>query len=154
MPPHKPGIDRACNTPENAMAAVTSSRNCLPLLQPGRAWLHQAPRGEYEIQGCLLLNGEPVAVLRFNPEDGNLLPKGLHALRPGQPNMVSVVESKLSKIAGELKALDGAEFREPEACWAVPLAHVGRIVGHMKVSADGASMLPDRKASEEMAKLK
>ena len=142
-------MQRAVNTAENAQKAVSFARAMLGTLAVGKVWRHTAPRGELEIKGALNLDGEAVCVLHFSPEDGSLLPKGLHALAEGKPEAISIVESKLKKVSEDLTVLDGAEFREPESCWAIPVAHQGRIVAHLKVSADGSKILPDRKAIEE-----
>jgi len=151
--PHDHAAARAHNTPENAMRSVETCRSCLSALVPGRIWTHRAPHGEFEIKGSLMLDDKAVAILHFSPEDGSLLPKGLHALSEGKSGMLAVVEAKLKNVAQELTVLGGAEFREPESCWAVPLAHQGRIVGHMKVSADGNSMIADKKGTDEMSRL-
>lgn len=141
---------RACNTQENAIAAVTTGRTSLTRVQAGRVWTKCAPKGDYEIKGCLLLDGEPVVVLHFSPEDGSLLPKGLHALSVGRPEVSELVEKQLEMIVSEVTVLDGAEFREPEFCWMVPVAHRGRIVAHLRVTADGTSVIADKKAKEEL----
>lgn len=141
---------RACNTPENAIAAVTTGRTSLIRVQAGPVWTKCAPRGDYEIKGCLLLAGEPVVVLHFSPEDGSLLPKGLHALSAGRPEVSQLVEKQLSMIVSEVTVLDGAEFREPEFCWVVPVAHKGRIVGHLRVTADGTAVIADMRAKDEL----
>lgn len=140
---------RACNTPENAIAAVTTGRTSLSQVKAGRVWTKCAPKGDYEIKGCLLLDGEPVVVLHFSPEDGSLLPKGLHALSAGRPEVSELVEKQLEMIVSEVTVLDGAEFREPEFCWVVPVAHKGRIVAHLRVTADGTSVIADKKAKDE-----
>lgn len=89
-------------------------------------------------------------MLRFSPADGSLLPKGLHGLNKSTPETVALVEQRLREIALELVVLDGAEFREPEFCWSLPIAHQGRIVADIKVSADGKTIVPNRKAAEEL----
>jgi DNA-binding IclR family transcriptional regulator len=91
----------------------------------------------------------PVLVLRFHPEDGSLLPKGLHPFGEGTPEAISLAEKQLRDILAEIVVLDGAEFREPESCWALPISHKGRIIGHIKVSSEGEKILPDAKASAE-----
>jgi len=151
--PHDHAAGRALNTRENATKAVATSRACISALLPGRVWSHRAPRGEFEIKACLMLDDKPVTVLHFNPEDGSLLPKGLHALSAGKEEVVATVEARLKSIPQEINVLDGAEFREPEFCWAVPLAHQGRIVGHIKVSADGANVVADKKTVDDLARL-
>ncbi|HEY9680251.1 MAG TPA: hypothetical protein V6C86_01525 [Oculatellaceae cyanobacterium] len=152
QPHEKDEANRAFNTAENALKAIETSRACIGSLLPGPVWSHIAPRGEFEIKGCLTQNGQPVAVLQFNPVDGSVLPKGLHALGSGREDAIPKVKMRLESIAPELKVLEGAEFREPEFCWAVPFAHQGRVVGHIKVSADGSTVVPDRKAVEELSK--
>jgi hypothetical protein len=152
-PPHDPAIARAYNTAEHAMRAVETSRSCIGTLKPGKVWTHRGKHNEFEIKGCLELNNQPVAMFRFNPADGSLMPKGLHALSAGTKETLIVVQNRLTHIPQEITVLEGAEFREPEFCWAVPLAVQGRIVGHLKVSADGTSVLPDKKAMEEIAAL-
>src|SRR5271170_2697767 len=149
-PPHDHVKNRAYNTPENAMRAVATCRACLRALLPGKAWSNRAPHGEHEIKGVLMYEGKAVSLLHFSPEDGSLLPKGLHALSLGKSDALPIVEARLKQIPQEISVLDGAEFREPESCWAVPIAHQGRIVGHLKVSADSNRILPDRKATDEL----
>lgn len=148
MPPEKPhGNQHALNTAEHAQLAVATGRSCLSQLLPGRVWNHVAPRGEQEIKGSLLLDGAPVVVLNFSA-DGSVLPRGLHAIGAATPETVSTIEKRLREIPARLSVLEGAEFREPESCWAIPLAHEGRIVAHLKVSSDGSRILPDKKAAE------
>ncbi|MFA6210493.1 MAG: hypothetical protein WCT03_12765 [Candidatus Obscuribacterales bacterium] len=147
----KPRVeDHTLASNDNAIAAAATARAGLTLLQPGKVWNHTAPRGEREIKGSLELDSQPVIMLRFSPADGRLLPKGLHGLNESTAETMAIVEAKLKSLATELVVLDGAEFREPECCWALPIAHQGRIVAHIKVSADGSTVLPDRKAAEEI----
>ncbi len=148
-PSHYPP-ERPFNTPENAMRSVATGKDCLALLVPGKVWYHRAPRGELDIKGALLLNELPVIVLHFNPVDGSLLPVGLHFFTEGGKEMLTQVESKLSGLVQNISVLDGAEFREPEFCWVVPVVHQGRIVAHLKVSSDGGNILPDKKAQDEL----
>ena len=148
--PHR-SEGRAFNTPQNAINSVATGRACIASLIPGKIWSHRAPRGEFEIKGSLTLGDAIVVVLRFSPEDGSVLPKGLHGLSAARSEIISPVESRLKQLPKELVVLDGAEFREPESCWAVPVAHKGRIVGHIKISSDGSTVLPDKKATEELA---
>lgn len=145
--------NRAFNTPEHAAKAVETGKASIASLTPGRVWTHRAPRGEFEIKGCLMYEKKPVAVLNFNPADGSLLPKGLHGLSDAQPGVIEKVSESLPSLKAELSILEGAEFREPEFCWAIPLAHQGRIVGHLKVSADGTQLVADKKTVDDLAKL-
>jgi hypothetical protein len=147
---HDREVRRAMNTPENANKAIETSRASINRLVSGRVWRHKTPHGDVEIKGSLLLDDSPVIVLHFSTEDATILPKGLRALTEGKANIISLVEARLKEIPQQITILDGAEFREPESCWAVPVVHQGRIVGHLKVSSDGDRILPDRKAVDEL----
>lgn len=136
-----------------ALTAVDTCRSNLSKLVAGPVWNHRTRRGEFEVNGCLLLDDVPVTVLHFSPEDGSLLPKGLHALTAADDAAIAKVKAHLSSVVTSLDVLDGAEFREPELCWAVPLAQRGRIVGHLKVTANGESIMPDKKLADDIAKL-
>ena len=140
------------NTGENAMLAAQTARENLAKVTAGKVWKHTAPRGEREIKGSFELNDQLLFMLRFSPADGSLLPVGLHGLNQGTAETMAIVQERLKQLCSELVVLDGAEFREPECCWAIPIAHQGRIVAHIKVSADGASVIPDYKAADELRK--
>lgn len=146
---HDKELRHALNSPENAHKAVEIGKASLSRLVAGRVWRHRTPHGE-EIKGSLTLDNSPVVVLHFSPEDGSILPKGLHGLSEANPDIVALVENRLAEIAQHLTVLEGVEFREPESCWAVPVACQGRIVGHIKVSSDGSRILPDRKTIDEL----
>ena len=141
---HKTESDHAFNTPENATTAISTCRSSLVHFTAGRVWRHIHPHGELEIKGTLKLGECEVLMLRFNPEDGSILPKGLHALTEGRKDVIPQIELRLIDICSDLSVLDGAEFREPESCWAIPVAFKGRIVAHLKVSADGSRILPEK----------
>ncbi len=140
---------RALNTAENALAAVGAARACLSRLVPGNVWRHRAPHG-IDIKGSLKIQDEHVLVFHFSSEDGSVLPKGLHGFSEGTSSVLELIKKSLSDLGGKLTVLEGAEFREPEACWAVPVAFGGRIVSHLKVAADGSAVLPDKKALDEL----
>lgn len=140
---------RALNNPVNAVKAVAAARACIRFLTAGQVWTKTTPHGEVEIKGSLMLEEEAVLALHFSPEDGSILPKGLHGLSQGKPEVTGVVEALLPEITKEIEAMDGAEYREPESCWAVPVVYRNKIVGHLKVTADGSSVMPDKKAAQE-----
>jgi hypothetical protein len=150
---HDSALAHGVNTSENASKAVAFARSALGSLSAGKVWMHRAHRGEFEIKGALKREKDVALVLHFSPENGSILPKGLHGLSEGNPEMLSTVANKLESLPKELTALEGAEFREPESCWAVPISYQGRIVGHIKISSDGSTLVPDRKASEEIMRL-
>lgn len=147
--PHDHESRRAANTPENALRAVAAARECIVSLSVGKVWRHRAPHG-IEIKGALMLDGAAAVVLHFSPEDGSVLPKGLHGFSEGTPEVIALIESRLKDIPLQLSVLEGAEFREPESCWAVPLVCDGRIVAHIKASSDGSQIMPNKKATEEL----
>jgi hypothetical protein len=138
------------NTSEYASAAVHTVRENLNVLTAGNVWNHIAPKGEYEIKGALLLKQQVVVALHFS-SDGSILPRGLHSLSAGSRELCVEIQGRLKNIVEELAVLEGAEFRAPESCWAVPLAHRGRIVAHIKVSADGSKVLEDKRIAAESA---
>lgn len=139
------------NRAECCLAAIALVRDCLGSFEPGAIWNHRAPRGEFEVKGAFNLKDEPVAVLHFNPLDGSVLPRGVHALVEGTPEAHALIRSKMNDLVAGLSVLEGAEFREPESCWAVPLAQGGRIVAHVKVQGDGSRIIGDKRAMEEIA---
>ncbi len=61
-----------------------------------------------------------------------------------------MIRGRAGEIVGELRALDAAEYREPERCWAVPLAWGPYLVAHVKVSSDGKEVVPDYGLTEEV----
>lgn len=154
MPPHPKEMHskderRALNTAENAMKAVAAARAFLPALKPGRVWRHRAPHG-MEIKGSLAYNQEHVLILHFSSEDGSVLPKGLHGYSEGTAEVLAQIEKSLSGLNAALSVLEGAEFREPEFCWAVPVVFGGRIVSHIKITANATELVPDKKAAAEI----
>jgi len=44
----------------------------------------------------------------------------------------------------------GAEYRQPEYSWAIPLAYNGKIVAHVRVYHDAIHVVPDYPATQEM----
>jgi hypothetical protein len=148
---HHSNAHQEFNTPENAIKSVETCRSLLDALVPSKVWSHLTHHDEFDLKGSFALNEEIVLVLHFSPEDGSVLPKGLHGLGHAKPGVVENIQNKLEKIKSEIFALDGAEFREPESCWAIPIAYQSRIIGHMKVSANGERILADKKATEEIA---
>jgi hypothetical protein len=109
-----------------------------------------APRGEVEVKAAITYDGTAVAVLRFNPQDGALLPLGVHPRAFGVNPPLETIKRTLPSIVSSLEVLNGAEYREPENAWVVPLAHEGMIVAHLKIYADGIHVVPDYPANQEM----
>lgn len=143
---------RALNTEDNAEKAFRTAGDAIAQLTAGIVWTHTSPRGEPEIKGALLYEGKPAVVLHFSTEDGSILPRGLHSYSQPGAELIAQVKDNLPGFPSKLTVLEGAEFREPEYCWALPVAFKGRIVGHIKVSAQGDGIVPDKKAQEEMSR--
>lgn len=143
---------KVLNTEENAERAFAAAYAALPKLTAGAVWAHTSPHGEPEIKGALLYDGKPTVILHFSTEDGNILPRGLHSYSPAREEIIAMVKSNLSGFPAKLSVLEGAEFREPEFCWAFPVVYKGRIVGHIKVAAQGENIVPDKKAQEEISR--
>ncbi len=133
-----------------AALAVETAKKVKGFLTAGKIWTMTGPRGEVEIKAAILYEGTAVAVLHFSPIDGSLLPLGFHPI----VNKISVnirnIEKTLPSIIKSLKVLDGAEYREPESTWVVPLAYEGMIVAHLKIFVDGIHIVPDYPANREM----
>ena len=60
------------------------------------------------------------------------------------------VKREFSSVVGTLRVLNGAEYREREAVWAIPIACRGAIVAHLKVSRDGTRVMPNYPEEQEM----
>jgi len=60
------------------------------------------------------------------------------------------VANVMDSIIRELKVLEGAEYREPERAWIVPLAWGPYIVAHVRVSSEGNEIIPDYGLTEEV----
>jgi len=156
LPPGQAGIPIVQTIPTqtlltNLQQAITTAKNLNNLLSPGKVWFMRAPAGEIEIKGGILYQGAVVAVLRFNPLDGSVLPLGInpHAF---QNNVeINSVKSNLSSVIGNLKILPEAEFMEPEACWSFPVVIGNIIIAHIKVYYDGIHVIEDYIGNQEMS---
>ncbi len=152
-PPPGPGIGQAI--PEqtllnNLPTAVTTVQKIGSRLTPGKVWTIQGAAGEIEVKAGVLYQGSVVAVLRFNPLDGGVLPLGIHPRAYQNPLQIQAIKARLTAVIHELKILPAAEFREPEASWAFPVALGNTIVAHLKVYCDGIHIVPDYPANQEM----
>ena len=153
VPPPPPGGPLSgiqLNLPGNAVTAVATARKVKAYLTPGNVWIMTAPRGEVEVKAAIIYDGMAVAVLHFNPQDGALLPLGIHPRAFGVNPPLETIKRTLPSIVGDLEVLNGAEYREPENAWIIPLAYKGMIVAHLKIYADGIHVVPDYPANQEM----
>ncbi len=149
-PPGGPLSGIQQNLPGNAVTAVATARKVKEYLTPGNVWIMTAPRGEVEVKAAIIYDGMAVAVLHFNPQDGALLPLGIHPRVFGVTPPLETIKRTLPSIVGDLEVLKGAEYREPENAWIIPLAYKSMIVAHLKIYADGIHILPDYPANQEM----
>ncbi len=149
-PPSGPLSGIQQNLSRNAVTAVATAKKVKAYLTPGNVWIMTAPRGEIEVKAAIIYNGMAVAVLHFNPKDGALLPLGIHPRAFGVNPPLETIKRNLPSIVGELDVLNGAEYREPENAWIVPLAYKKMIVAHLKLYIDGIHVIPDYLANQEM----
>ena len=134
----------------NASLAVATAQKVKEFLTPGKIWTMTGPRGEVEIKAAILYEGAVVAVVRFNPVDGSVLPLGLHPVVSATAAQIENIKREFPIIIRALEILNGAEYREPENVWAVPLAYKDMIVSHLKIYVDGIHVVPDYPANQEM----
>ena len=142
---------RAFNTSENSEKAVNLVSNNLEYLTDPTLAFKTAPKGEKELKATFYIKNQPALSININPTDGAILPKGLHGHDDLDENESQQAIDLATKTLADLQkssaptspftVLPAAEFREPHSCWAVPIAHRGRIIGHIKVSADGSRLL-------------
>ncbi len=133
---------------------MATARAARPFLGCRRIWIARGPGGERVLKAALEYQGTAVGLLQFGADSGVLLPLGY------QPRVyredAATLERTKARLAGilkRLKVLGGAEFREPEACWVIPLAADGMIVSHLKVYYDGLHLVPDFPADQQMRAL-
>ncbi len=142
--------DRCGIVVRNASKAVLTAKNTKRHLKPGKVWVSRTPGGEVVIKAALLYKYAVVGILEFSPVTGNLLPKGYHDTSFKVTVSISGIRKKMKNIVGELNLLDVVEYREPERNFAIPLAHEGKIVAHLKVHYDGEHVVPDYPVMQEI----
>ncbi len=134
----------------NASLAVATAKKAKSYLTAGKVWAVIGPRGETDIKAAILYDGTAVAVLHFNPEDGSILPLGVHPIVGMTTDQIENIKKEVPAIVEGLEVLDGAEYREPENAWVVPLAYKNMIIAHLKIYVDGIHIIPDYPANQEM----
>jgi len=134
----------------NISKVIEVAREARKYFTPGRVWTYQTPGGEVIIKAAILYQGVAVGALEFNPVDGSILPRGYHPHVFNPVVSLEIIKQKLPSIISNLNVLSGAEYREPEYCWAVPLSFEGKIVTHIKVYYDGIHIVPDYPTLQEM----
>ena len=134
----------------NASLAVATAKKAKSYLTAGKVWAVIGPRGETDIKAAILYDGTAVAVLHFNPEDGSILLLGVHPIVGMTTDQIENIKKEVPAIVEGLEVLDGAEYREPENAWVVPLAYKNMIIAHLKIYVDGIHIIPDYPANQEM----
>lgn len=132
-----------------------------------------APRGEPHIQATILFQNKQVARLEFDPVTGDLLPRGFRPM-PQPPStadgpnprtsvepppdsrnvpapILDEVKARLPGILRELTTDQGAEVMGRESAWKVPLIFQNRVVGELRVSGDGRTVIQDFGATRDSA---
>ncbi|MCD6245097.1 MAG: hypothetical protein J7J65_07710 [Candidatus Korarchaeota archaeon] len=145
---HSPGstpIDK-----EIALRAIDTVKEAVPFLSPGPALIARGPGGELHVDVPLMYQSYALDRIHFDPVAMEPSPKG----RPVRAFKESIsreeVANVMDSIIRELKVLEGAEYREPERAWIVPLAWGPYIVAHVRVSSEGNEIIPDYGLTEEV----
>ncbi len=136
--------------PQNLSSILNVARKAKPYFQLGGIWTTRAPAGEIEIKAAIVYQGFAIAALRFNPADGTLLPLGYNPHVYNMNASLDAIRARAIDIVKNIEILNGAEYREPEAVWAIPLSYNGKIVAHIKVKYDGSAIVPDYPLDQEM----
>ncbi len=134
----------------NLSQAVQTASKLNKLLTTGKVWLTRGPGGQLELKAGLLYRGVAVAVLRFNPLNGHVLPIGVNPQVYQSSITMQKVKSGFSAVIPQLKILPAAEFIEPETCWSFPVTLGNLVVAHVKIYYDGIHVLQDYPATQEM----
>lgn len=136
--------------PDNVLKVIETAKAARNYFAPGKVWMMRAPAGEIEIKAAIVYQGVAVGALKFNPVDGTVLPLGYNPRIFNPTVSLDVIKQKIGSIISNLKVLDGAEYREPEGSWVVPLTYNEKIVAQVKVYYDGVHIVPDYLATQEM----
>ena len=130
---------------EDAGKAVSLVKQALPLFRAGEPIVHPD-----HIDVPVMYLDFAIDRVHYDPRTGTPAPKG----GPPHCELPSGAEAYAKeRIDGALKeayVLEGAEFREPEDCWVVPVAWKNFIILHVRVSADGEELIPDYPLTEEV----
>ncbi|WP_297506532.1 hypothetical protein [Thermococcus sp.] len=128
--------------PEDAQKAIELVKEALPLFRAGKPIIHPD-----HVDVPVLYLDFAIDRVHYDPRTGNPSPKGAPPhTEPSPEGARESVENALK----EARVLDGAEFREPEDCWVVPVAWRGFIILHARVSRDGKELIPDYHLTEEV----
>ncbi len=133
-----------------ASALQSKTETVLRLMQPYGVWINITPSGTRILQGAFVYRRSIVLVVRFDPVSGALLPVGYDA------SAAYVSRSALDRARMMLRNLPsllkpgGIEYRAPESTWVVSVEKSGIVVGFIKFTFDGESVVPDYPAQQQL----
>ncbi len=133
---------------EDAERAIETAREVLHLLTAGPALVRGGPDG-WHVDIPVMYQGYALDRIHLDTDKMEPSPKGRPA-RSSREVDPSEIKGRAEEIVSELRVLDAAEYREPERCWAVPLAWGPYLVAHVKISSDGREVVPDYGLTEEV----
>ena len=128
--------------PEDAEKAVELVRQALPFFRAGEPIVHPD-----HVDVPVLYLDFAIDRVHYDPRTGNPSPKGAP---PHTEPRADDARERIDDVLKEAHVLEGAEFREPEDCWVVPVAWKSFIILHVRVSADGSELIPDYHLTEEV----
>ncbi len=144
FPPIKgspPRESRVLNN-EDAKRAIELVRQAIPFFRAGEPLL----RADH-VDVPVMYMDFAIDCIHYDPRTRNPAPKGAP---PHGAMEYEDARDRIDEVIGDSEVLDGAEFREPEDCWVVPVAWEGFIIFHVRVSADGSELIPDYHLTEEV----
>ncbi|ACS33753.1 Conserved hypothetical protein [Thermococcus gammatolerans EJ3] len=128
--------------PEEAEKAVELVRQALSFFRAGEPIVHPD-----HVDVPVLYLDFAIDRVHYDPRTGNPSPKGAH---PHTEPRAEGARERIDEVLKEAHVLEGAEFREPEDCWVVPVAWKSFIILHVRVSADGSELIPDYHLTQEV----
>lgn len=128
--------------PEEAEKAIELVKQALPFFRAGEPIVHPD-----HVDVPVLYLDFAIDRVHYDPRTGNPSPKGAQSHTNPSPEGA---KERVDEALKEAKTLPGAEFREAEECWVVPVAWKSFIILHVRVSADGSELIPDYHLTEEV----
>jgi len=132
-----------------AEQALSSVKAALPKLTAGKVFVKTGKRGEKNLEVPLVLDGNIVSKIRLNPATGEILPKGQNVLAPqvlaSREQAVKIVQQAIPNL--EVASVQLGKQGE----WKVDLTLKKAVVASIKVNSIDGSILPDWKASRDVA---
>ncbi len=134
---------------DRAARAINTAKAALPYLTLGMPLISRGPEGSLHVDLPLMYNGFAVDRVHFDPLHMSLSPKGRPVRIYGSVD-VSAIIKRVEDLLSGMEVLEGAEYREPENAWAVPVVWRKLIVAHIKVRDGSWSIVPDYALTEEL----